>query len=225
MIVGYGEVGSALREVLKCDVLDLAFRDVKSEQYEVLHIAFPYKDKSFIKLVKEYQKEFKPKITIIHSTVPIGTSRKCQAVHSPIRGVHPNLALGIKIFVKYFGGPKATQAAAWFEALGIKVKCYNEQETTEAIKLWDTTQYGWQIILEKEIYAWCERNNLDFEAIYKTANKDYNAGYSELGRLEVVRPYLNHKDGPIGGHCVIPNAHLLRSPIAKQILKFNKRLV
>ncbi len=224
LVIGNGEVGSALRQVLKkTDVIDLNLRSVNANKYDYLHICMPYKDEKFIKIVQSYQKEFQPKLTIIHSTVPIGTSRKCDAVHSPIRGVHPNLAQGIRTFVKYFGGEKAKQAADIFKKLGIKVKAYKESETTEAIKLWDTTQYGWMIMLEKEIYKWCQKNGLDFATIYQEANRDYNQGYVKLGRSEVVRPYLSHKDGPIGGHCVIPNAHLLSSYITKELISFNER--
>lgn len=225
LIIGNGEVGGALQNILKADALDLTFSDVNFGQYDVLHICFPYKDRGFIGYVRDYQKRFRPKLTIIHSSVPIGTSRKCGSVHSPIRGVHPHLAKGIKTFVKYFGGPQAGIAAGLFKSFGIKTRSYKLAETTEAIKLWDTTQYGWQIMLEKEIYNWCRENNLDFKEIYQTANRDYNEGYLALGRPEVVRPYLNHKDGPIGGHCVIPNAHLLKSPVTRGLLKFNKSLL
>jgi UDP-N-acetyl-D-mannosaminuronate dehydrogenase len=130
-------------------------------------------------------------------------------VHSPIRGVHPNLAKGIKTFVKYFGGKDAKKAASIFSRLGIKTKVFKEAKTTEALKLWDTTQYGRLIMLEKEIHEWCKENKVDFKAVYTEANKDYNEGYTKLGRPEVVRPYLKHVEGPIGGHCVTPNAKLL----------------
>lgn len=82
---------------------------------------------------------------------------------------------------------------------------------TEALKLWDTTQYGIMIVLEKEIYAYCKRHNLPFELVYKHANKSYNEGYTKLGKPEVVRPYLDQHDGPIGGHCVMPNAAILKN--------------
>lgn len=225
LIIGNGEVGGALRKVLKkADILDLNYQSVSSETYEVLHICFPYKDAKFIKFVKDYQERFKPKLTVIHSTVPIGTSRKCNAIHSPVRGVHPFLAKGIRTFVKYFGGPKAANAAKLFSGLGIKTASFKDQETTEAIKLWDTTQYGWQIILQKEIFQWCKKHGLDFKAIYQAANRDYNSGYVKLGRSEVVRPHLDHKEGSIGGHCVIPNARILDSFISSQILEYNQGL-
>jgi hypothetical protein len=78
------------------------------------------------------------------------------------------------------------------------------------------------IALNKEIKKWCDKKGLDFDIIYAEANKSYNEGYRKLGREEVVRPYLKYMPGKIGGHCVIPNCHILDSEIAKYILLKNK---
>ena len=77
-------------------------------------------------------------------------------------------------------------------------------------------------IVEKEIEKWCDKNNVDFEAVYTEANKTYNKGYKKLGRIEVVRPHLKYMPGKIGGHCVLPNCKILDSHIAKIILQKNK---
>jgi hypothetical protein len=97
-----------------------------------------------------------------------------------------------------------------FEQLGIKTRTYENARTTEALKLWSTTQYGRMIMLEKEIYEWCQENDVDFDAVYTQHNQDYNEAYLKLGRPDVVRPWLKHIPGPIGGHCVLPNAKLLK---------------
>ena len=125
-------------------------------------------------------------------------------------GVHPNLEEGIRTFVKYFGGKAAWVPAEEFKKLGIDVHYTATAKTTEALKLWDTTQYGILITLQKEIYAYCKRNQVDFSQVYTHANQTYNEGYTKLGKPEVVRPFLDQQDGPIGGHCVIPNANILR---------------
>lgn len=233
LIIGYGEVGQALHKV---------FPDASTYDYQMgspnfdaswdfkvlpkiyaMHICFPYISESrFIEQVEEYQKKYRPYLTIIHSSVPIGTSDKLNAVHSPVRGVHPNLEAGLRTFVKYFGGFKAKEAAKLFEDVGIRTKVIRDARTTEAAKLWDTTQYGIMILLEKEIYKFCRDNGLDFEIVYADFNKTYNAGYEQLGMEHVVRPALMHKDGPIGGHCVIENAELLPSSISEFLLKANE---
>ncbi len=221
VVIGYGEVGQALKEVLACDCHDPYKHMVApKKQYDVIHIAIPYTP-TFIRHVKSYQKLFKPTLTIIHSSVPVGTSRKLGAVHSPVRGVHPHIAKGIKTFVKFFGGKDAKQAAKLFKNRGINVYVTLLSETTEALKLWDTTQYGVLIALEKEINAYCKTFGLDADVVYRLSNQTYNEGYIKLGRHEVLRPYLKHVDGPIGGHCIIPNARLLHSPSAKSLIKKN----
>lgn len=224
-ILGFGEVGQAIARFYRNPKVKDLKRDDGLAGVEVLHICLPWSER-FIEIVKKEIKEVKPRLTIIHSTVAPLTTKKIggTVVHSPIRGVHPNLFGGIKTFVKYIGADskKAGQLAKeHLESLGLKTKVFYPSVTTEALKLWDTTQYGWMIVLNKEIKKWCDKHGLDFEAIYTEANKSYNEGYSKLGRPEVVRPYLKYVLGPIGGHCVIPNCRLLDSEITKLILKKN----
>lgn len=206
LIVGYGEVGKAIHKVIgKAYIADFEKITWKGEDVDVIHICIPY-SKDFNRIVREWREIG---LVIVHSSVPVGTCDKLKVVHSPIRGVHPHLAKGIRTFVKYFGGKNAEKAAHIFMRLGITTYIFDKAKTTEALKLWDTTQYGRLIMLEKEIHAWCKKNKVDFDAVYTMANRDYNEGYMKLGRPEVVRPYLKHMEGPIGGHCVLPNAKLL----------------
>lgn len=209
LIVGYGEVGKALHKVLgEAYIIDgdklLSTNELKP--VDVVHICFPY-SKNFKEEVNVYKKL--NALIIVHSTVPVGTCDELGVTHSPIRGIHPYLEKGIRTFVKYFGGKEAHKAALIFFDLGIKTREFKDAKITEALKLWDTTQYGRLIMLEKEIHQWCVDHNVDFEEVYINANKDYNEGYVKLGRPDVVRPWLTHMDGPIGGHCVVPNAKLL----------------
>jgi len=228
LVIGLGEVGSALKNILQCDGYDAAGPLPAHDKYDTLHICFPYSD-GFVGFVKAYIETFKPSLIVVHSSVPVGTCDKEGWVHSPIRGVHPNLEQGIRTFVKYFGGARAEEAAQLFSPLGIN--CYVDEKAanTEALKLWDTTQYGMMILIEKQIAAFCEQHDLNPDLIYRHANKTYNLGYTRLGMEHVVRPYLNHVPGPIGGHCVVPNAELLLESgrpwtIAKTILDVQKQL-
>ena len=207
LIVGYGELGKTLHKVLgKAYWYDRERDCWDGETIDVIHICFPYYE-GFSKAVEEWK--LHARLVIVHSSVPVGTCDAMRVVHSPIRGVHPHLDKGIRTFVKYFGGRDARKAAKIFEKLRIKTRCFSEARITEAIKLWDTTQYGRLIMMEKEIYEWCQKNNLPFGYVYTMANKDYSEGYTKLGMKQVVRPYLKHVEGPIGGHCVLPNAKLL----------------
>jgi hypothetical protein len=42
----------------------------------------------------------------------------------------------------------------------------------------------------------------------------------ELGQGHVVRPILYPPDGPIGGHCVVPNAKILSEEYESEFLRF-----
>lgn len=229
-ILGYGEVGKAIAKFYKTPKIKDLKRDDNLLGVEVLHICLPWSDK-FISISEKEIKRINPKISIIHSTVALGTTKKLakkfkgMVVHSPIRGVHPYLHKGVKTFVKYIGADskKAGETAKkYFKALGIKTKVFDCSSTSEALKLWDTTQYGWMIILNKEIKKWCDKNKIDFEDIYTEANKTYAEGYKKLGRPEVLRPYLKNMPGKIGGHCVLQNCKILKSDISKIILAKNK---
>lgn len=224
-ILGYGEIGKAVSQFYASPKIKDLNRDDGLAGVEILHVCIPWSDK-FIDIVKKEIKKIKPKLTIIHSTVALSATKEIggTAVHSPVRGVHPKLFEGIKTFVKYIGADNkraANLAERHFKKLNIKTKTFFPSKTTEALKLWDTAQYGWLIVLNKEIKKWCDKNNVDFEAVYTEANKTYNEGYKKLGREEVLRPYLKHIEGKIGGHCIIPNCRILKSGITETILKKN----
>jgi UDP-N-acetyl-D-mannosaminuronate dehydrogenase len=207
VIWGYGEVGKAVHKVIGKALWNNKQEGTwNGEMGDVAHVCFPYSNefKDHVRFIKNGFP-----LVIVHSSVPVGTCDKLGVVHSPIRGVHPNLEQGIRTFTKYFGGKDARKAAKIFSDLGLKTKVYKDAKTTEALKLWDTTQYGRLIMLEKEIYAWCKKHKVDFDAIYTEANQSYNKGYTKLGMAHVVRPWLKHMEGPIGGHCVLPNVKLL----------------
>ena len=224
LVIGAGEIGKAVYKVLNSVYGGVYIRDKEETEIkkaDILHICIPY-TKDFEKIVSSYIELYGAELTIVHSSTKVGTCDALGAVHSPIRGIHPNLEDGIRTFTKYFGGKDAERASKLFEPI-TEVKCYPEARTTEAMKLWSTTQYGWNIILEKEIHKWCEENGIDFEAVYTEANKTYNKGYTELGKEQFVRPVLKHIDGKVGGHCVIPNLETLgKNNITKIIKELNE---
>lgn len=224
-ILGYGEIGQSIAKFYKNPKVKDLNRDDGLMGVDILHVCIPYNDK-FISAVEKEIKEIKPKLTIIHSTVALGTTEKLgrMVVHSPVRGTHPHLYKSMKIFVKYIGADDKKAgllAQRHLNSLGIKTKVFYPSKTTEALKLWDTTQYGWMIVLNKEIKKWCDKNGLDFEKVYADSNKSYDETYKKLGRPEVVRPYLKYMPGKLGGHCIIPNCEILEGEIAEFILRKN----
>lgn len=219
VVIGAGEVGRAVAEVLGDDVL---LRDVEGEVVlaDVIHVAFPWSP-AFEDAVTEYQGLYGPSLTVIHSTVPVGTSRRLGAVHSPVTGRHPDLAPSIRTFVKFFGGPDAEQAADLFRARSVTCETVRDQETTEAGKLLATLQYGWTIALEKEARQFALSVGADPDVAYRRFNEAYNAGYAALGEPYRL-PILRHMPGPIGGHCVISNARLTPTRLARVLLELDE---
>jgi len=228
LILGAGEIGKSLGNVL-CSAYDVTIKDKENEseanvegKYTVMNVCYPY-SKDFVKITKDYIKQYKPKLTIIHSTVPAGTTRKIGAVHSPVNGKHPNLAKSILTFIKFIGANNAYdayEAEKFLTGAGIKVGHFSSSETTELAKIMCTSYYGWNIIFMKEMVKLSEKYGVPFHEAYSTWNKAYNEGYSELGETQFTRPVLKPMKGKIGGHCVVPNANLVDSIITKQIKNY-----
>ena len=220
LVVGAGEVGSAIAAVLT-GAYEVSIRDMVGEtpRADVLHVCFPWSD-DFERAVRLYQTASGTDLIIIHSTVPVGTSRRVGAIHSPVTGRHPDLVPSLRTFTKWFGGGQAAQAAAVFAACGVSTETVPDPETTEAGKLWQTLQYGWLIALQKEAYRYCFLEGADPEVAYGRMNETYNAGYAALG--EPFRlPVLADMPGPIGGHCVIPNAVMTASRLGEMLLELD----
>lgn len=224
IVIGLGEVGKAIKEVIGCTGYDVITKNVKvisKRGVKFMHICFPY-SKDFSSEVKRYQKLFSPTYTVVHSTVPIGTCDKLKVVHAPVRGRHPKIAESLKIFPMYVGGRDSNDVAYELQNFGIPACPWKSARDTEAFKLWDTTQYGVMILLNKEIKKFCNIHNLDFCLVYREGNNSYNYGYDRLDMPQVSRPYLDYVEGRIGGHCVVQNARLLNSASARRILKEEK---
>lgn len=225
LIIGMGEVGNALKKIFPDAVtydLNDDYSPVNTIVCDVIHICFPYDD-DFVSDVAEYKRRYgEEALLIIHATVPVGTSDKVGAVYSPIRGVHPNLEKGIRTFIKYFAGGRALEAGKIFRDVSILTRVIADTRTLEAAKLWDTTAYGVMLLLEKEIWDWCHQNGVEFEIVYREFTETYNMGYTLLGMPHVLRPFLMHFPGKIGGHCVVENAAFLDSPSARRIISENK---
>ncbi len=220
-ILGYGEVGKAIAKFYKNPKIKDLKRDDNLKGVKILHICLLWKE-NFVKIVKKEIKEIKPTITIIHSTIAPGTTKKiisglpraCRGVvHSPVRGMHPKLYPGIKTFVKYIGADnkKAGQLAKkHLESLGIKTKVFTPSITTEIGKLLDTSYYALCIAWHGEMKKICDKAGVDFEKAITDFNETYNQGYKKLGKENVARPVLYPPKDGIGGRCIISNAEILK---------------
>lgn len=224
LILGYGEVGKALHKVLTypTTIIDKEITlNPVTDTIEVMNVCFPYSDK-FIGQVKEYQGKYLPKYTIIHSTVPVGTSRKLNAIHSPVLGIHPHLEKSLKTFTKFLGGERASEVADYFRRVGMKVYLFDKSETTELMKIMDTTHYGIEIEYVKEIKKQCEKAKVPFEA-WTIWLENYNKGYDKLGYPEYCKPNLVPIMKRQGGHCVLQNSELLDNVFTRMLKELNRK--
>lgn len=222
-VIGFGEIGRSLYNVLRTNYE--VFKVEKDAlnplgDFDIIHICFPYSNE-FISEVKRYQDLYNPKYTIIHSTVPVGTSRQCGAIHSPCLGIHPHLEESMRVFPKYLGGEQASEVADYFRRAGLKVYLFDKSETTELLKILDTTFYGVCIEYTKDVKRQCDKYGVPFEA-WTVYNNFYNECYPKLGHPEFVRPNLIPIMTGIKGHCVLPNVELLDTPFTKLLKELNE---
>jgi len=230
-IIGYGEVGSSLEKIYKNTEYKVNLYDPYKNllgdlsNSVVINVCIPCKTtEKFVEDVKKILLNCdKCKLVIIHSSILLDVMKimtkyfpLLKIVHSPVRGVHPNLDKGLRTFVKFIGHAEndseaGEMAKSHLESLGIMTKV-TTYTTTILAKLLSTTYYGMCIAFTEDMGKICDKENINMETI-NLWTKTYNEGYEKLGMSNVRRPVLFRiPDGKhIGGHCVIPNAELLKS--------------
>lgn len=73
--MGYGEVGQAIAAFYQNPKMKDLNRNDGLKRIEILHACLPWSE-NFVKIVKKEIKKIKPKLTIIHSTVVPGATKK-----------------------------------------------------------------------------------------------------------------------------------------------------
>jgi len=230
VVVGLGEVGKPLLQLVShhCQAVgvDVAPPQERVEKVDVLHVCYPFAIKDFVGETVRYIGLFKPELTIINSTVAVGTTRAiaertgAAVVYSPVRGKHARMLEDLRHYVKFIGpvDPGAGQkAAAHFQSLGLKTKLLCSPEATELAKLTETTYFGLLIAWAQEVERYCDQWNQDYDEV---------ASFWE--EIKYLSP-VTYFPGIIGGHCVMPNIEILskfdHSPILKAIQDSNQKKV
>ena len=112
VIVGLGEVGKPLLEIMKSRYRTFAVdinQPASVSQCDVMHICFPFKNEKFVGRVIEYIHQYQPALTVINSTVAPGTTRRIAVesgtavVHSPVRGKHARMQEEMLHYTKFIG--------------------------------------------------------------------------------------------------------------------------
>lgn len=227
IVIGLGEVGSAINEALETAGAEPKSRDIDTPEWDsdggIMHICIPWSNQ-FTTIVNKYSEQYSPDIVVVHSTVPVGTCDQNNWIHSPVRGRHPHLTDGVVAFAKHFGGGTQAQRDIvadeweWYFPGSPVPLLHDTAKETESGKLWELVQYGIQIRVEKEIHAWCEKNDIDYDTVYLRFAQTYNEGWRDLEQEHFIRPVLTHQDGDIGGHCVKQMSVLLDHVIAEIVV-------
>ncbi len=225
LVIGAGEVGQALKEVIgpfhETYIRDM--EEIKCDGPLVLQICYP-DSKRFVDITKGYIEQYKPLLTIINSSVAVGTTYRCgsEVVYSPIRGRHPanGLAKELKAFPKFVSSVNewcAVAACRYFEDCGWKTVRSDNPETLEYLKLMSNVHMGLEIAWRQEVGRMMKHFSIqpkDYEAWEKT----YNEGYIALGQTNLIRPLM--RPDPIGGHCILPCTEILKQQFPSKALDF-----
>jgi UDP-N-acetyl-D-mannosaminuronate dehydrogenase len=220
LVVGLGEVGKPLFQLLsehyKVVGIDIQPPSEPVGEVDVLHICFPFEIRDFVGETARYIETYKPAVTVINSTVAVGTTRKVAmrtgtpVVHSPVRGKHVRMLQELSHYTKFVGSsdPAAGEhVAAHFAGAGMKTKVLTTPEASELAKLTETTYFGLMIAWAQELERYCDQAGASYEEII--------AFYEEISFF----PSTKYFPGVIGGHCVMPNIEILRKFDDSQILR------
>ena len=209
VVVGLGEVGKPLFKLI-AEYHDTVGVDIspvyRFEQVDVLHVCYPFEIPDFIGETTRYIELFRPGLTIINSTVAVGTTRSiaertgAAVVNSPVRGKHARMLDELRSYTKFVGAINhivGEQAARHFQAVGLRTRVLSSPEATELAKLTETTYFGLLVAWAQELERYCDHLGQRYE--------DVVSFYDEIEYLPRVRYF----PGTIGGHCVMPNIEIL----------------
>ena len=222
IILGMGEVGETLFDLLvdrKFDCVGIDLDESKCKNYteneiiedpQYLHVCLPGELEKFTDIVIEWINKIKNiQVVVIHSTVKPGTTKSIQErssipiLFSPVRGVHRRFLDDIKKYTKFISFDNKeinSEIKKDLENRFEKVEWMSTTKTAELAKiLVDTTYYGWLINYAQITKMICEKENVDFDEMWKFADEIHE----NLGNRPKMFP------GIIGGHCVIPNLDLV----------------
>lgn len=211
VVVGLGEIGKPLFQLLstKHEVVGVDVSPVAPvDNVDLMHVCYPFQIKDFIGETARYMELYHPELTVINSTVSVGTTRAIAertgkaVVNSPVRGKHVRMLQEIQFYTKFVGAIDpiwGEKAAQHFNAVGMKTKILTTPEATELAKLTETTYFGLMIAWAQELERYCDKSGANYEEIISF--------YDEIKFF----PPVKYFPGLIGGHCVMPNIAILKS--------------
>lgn len=223
---GKGQVGNAIANILEnhgqdVAILDKGFRPKAWPKESVLHVCIPH-SKEFVRDVKSEMSRYSPSLVIVHSTVPVGTTRKLgqMTAHSPVRGQHDRLEWSLLRFMKYVAGTTKKSGKRAFDHLqasGFPVTLWGKPEDTELMKMLCLSRYLNDLAFYESAYQICLNNKVS-PAFMLQWTDSYNDGYAGS---KYVRPRFDFPRGKVGGHCVMPVSKMLATQTKHNFLRRN----
>lgn len=226
VVVGLGEIGKPLFQLISTchEVVGVDISPARPvDKTDVMHVCYPFQIKDFVGETTRYIELFKPALTVINSTVAVGTTRAIAertgtaVVNSPVRGKHARMLEDLRSYTKFVGAldpAGAGKAVHHFKSIGLKTKVLSSPEATELAKLTETTYFGLIIAWAQELERYCDRSGQDYQEV--------SSFFDEIKFF----PPVKYFPGVIGGHCVMPNIELLRkfkqSVVLEAILASNQ---
>jgi len=220
VVVGLGEVGQPLLQLLsdhyRVTGVDIEPPSKPVGNVDVMHVCFPFEIKDFVGETARYIERFRPALTVINSTVAVGTTRAvaertgAAVAYSPVRGKHARMLDEMRKYTKFVGGIDAASskhAAEHFSGAGLKTKILAAPEAAELAKLTETTYFGVMIAWAQEVERYCDQAGQSYEEIVSF--------YDEISFF----PTTKYFPGVIGGHCVMPNIAILRKHVDSDLLR------
>jgi UDP-N-acetyl-D-mannosaminuronate dehydrogenase len=169
----------------------------------------------FIATTMEYIEEYKPSLTIIHSTIAPGTTRRIQqaagnypVAYSPVLGKHARMEEDMRRYTKFAAAtdPETLQMALdHLAAASFRTAAFRTPEVGELSKLLETTYLGVLIGWAQEV----ER----FAGQIGSSHQEVNAFIEEI---EFLPSHIF--PGFIGGRCVVPNIKILQTQFQSAFL-------
>jgi UDP-N-acetyl-D-mannosaminuronate dehydrogenase len=231
-VVGLGEVGRPLADLVAESGHELFAIDVapttlpEPATVDVMHVCIPFEIEDFVGETHRYIELLEPQLTVINSTVGVGTTRTVSersgrpVVHSPIRGKHSRMLEELKTYIKFIGPVDEKDGHAadiHFRSLGVSTRVLSTPEASELAKLTETTYFAMMIVWAQEVERLCDRTGASYDEVV--------AIYEEIGFF----PRVKYFPGVIGGHCVMPNIEILKaledSPVLRAIRWSNEQKI
>ena len=185
VVIGLGEVGGPLCDLIAQTGADVLGVDVAPVEMPapgtvgVVHVCIPFEVEDFVGETARYIDRLRPELTVINSTVGIGTTRAVhertggRVVHSPVRGKHARMLEELTYYDK-FVGPIDAHAGALakqhFESLGMTTKVLSSPEASELAKLTETTYFGVLIAWAQEVERYCDLTGQSYDCLLYTSD-------------------------------------------------------